>query len=63
MPTIHITDRAGKAHTVEVNNGLTLMEPLRELDDGIEALCGVPIDMISTGPERDETILRRHPFD
>jgi len=40
MPTIHITDRAGKAHTVEVNNGLTLMEPLRELDDGIEALCG-----------------------
>jgi len=29
----------------------------------IESLCGVPIDMISTGPERDETIVRRHPFD
>lgn len=29
----------------------------------IEALCGVPIHIISTGPERDETILRRHPFD
>ena len=29
----------------------------------IEALCGVPIDLISTGPERDETIVRRHPFD
>ncbi len=28
----------------------------------IEALCGIPIDIISTGPERDETILRRHPF-
>ncbi len=40
MPTLHITDRAGKAHTVQVDNGLTLMEPLRELDDGIEALCG-----------------------
>ncbi|MCL2830649.1 MAG: adenylosuccinate synthase [Betaproteobacteria bacterium] len=31
--------------------------------DRIEELCGVPIDIISTGPERDETILRRHPFD
>ena len=29
----------------------------------IETLCEVPIDIISTGPERDETILRRHPFD
>jgi adenylosuccinate synthase len=29
----------------------------------IEALCGVPIDMISTGPDRDETIVCRHPFD
>jgi adenylosuccinate synthase len=29
----------------------------------VEALCGVPIDMISTGPDRDETIVLRHPFD
>ena len=29
----------------------------------IEALAGVPIDLISTGPERDETIVRRHPYD
>ena len=28
----------------------------------VEKLCGVPIDMISTGPERDETIVLRHPF-
>ena len=28
----------------------------------IEALTGVPIAMISTGPDRDETILIRHPF-
>ena len=28
----------------------------------IESLCGVPIDLISTGPERDETIVLRHPF-
>ena len=28
----------------------------------IEALTGVPIAMVSTGPDRDETILRHHPF-
>ena len=29
----------------------------------IEALCGVPVDMISTGPDREETIVLRHPFE
>ena len=29
----------------------------------IEAICGVPIDLISTGPDRDQTIVRRHPFE
>ena len=28
----------------------------------IEALCEIPIDIVSTGPERSETILHRHPF-
>jgi adenylosuccinate synthase len=28
----------------------------------IETICGVPVDMISTGPDRDETIVLRHPF-
>ena len=28
----------------------------------IEEICEIPIDVISTGPERAETILRRHPF-
>ena len=28
----------------------------------VEKLCGVPIDMISTGPDREETIVLRHPF-
>ncbi len=28
----------------------------------IEQACGVPVDMISTGPDRNETIVRRHPF-
>ncbi len=29
----------------------------------IEEICGVPVDIISTGPDRDETITLRHPFD
>lgn len=28
----------------------------------IEALLGVPVDIISTGPDREETIVLRHPF-
>jgi adenylosuccinate synthase len=28
----------------------------------LEALVSVPLDVISTGPEREQTILLRHPF-
>ena len=28
----------------------------------LETLCGVPIAIVSTGPERDETIVIQHPF-
>ena len=28
----------------------------------VEEVCGVPVDIISTGPDRDETIVLRHPF-
>jgi adenylosuccinate synthase len=29
----------------------------------LQDLCGVPIHIVSTGPERDETILLKHPFE
>ncbi len=29
----------------------------------IEELAGIPIDMISTGPDRNDTIMLRHPFE
>jgi adenylosuccinate synthase len=29
----------------------------------MQELCEVPIDIVSTGPDRKETIVRRHPFD
>lgn len=28
----------------------------------IEALVGIPVDIISTGPDREQTIIRQHPF-
>ena len=29
----------------------------------IEELVGIPVDIISTGPDREQTIIRQHPFD
>lgn len=29
----------------------------------LEAMIGVPVDMVSTGPSRDSVIMRRHPFE
>ena len=40
MGKIVVTDRAGDKHEIELASGDNLMEPLRELDNGIEALCG-----------------------
>jgi len=40
MPKIHVIDSEGKEHTVEVQLGLSLMESLRDLDNGVLALCG-----------------------
>jgi adenylosuccinate synthase len=28
----------------------------------VRAFIGAPIDMVSTGPDRDHTILLRHPY-
>jgi adenylosuccinate synthase len=35
----------------------------RKYLDRVAQVCGVPIDVISTGADRDETIVLRHPFD
>ncbi len=40
MATIFVTDREGHEHVLKIETGLTLMESLREIDDGVEALCG-----------------------
>ena len=50
-PTVGIRERAG------------LPAPARAFIERIESLVGLPIDLVSTGAGRDETIVERHPFD
>jgi len=52
-----------KESTVGIKSYAALPQGARDYLERIEALAGVPIDLISTGPDRDETIIRRHPFD
>ena len=49
--------------TVGVKDYRGLPKAAREYLKRIEQLCAVPVDLISTGPEREETIVIRHPFD
>ena len=40
MARIYVTDRMGESLVVEGHTGASVMETLRELDNGVEALCG-----------------------
>jgi adenylosuccinate synthase len=51
-----------KESTVGIKSHDRLPQAARQYLARIEKLAGVPIDLISTGPERDETIVLRHPF-
>jgi adenylosuccinate synthase len=51
-----------KESTVGVKGFEALPKAAQEYLRRMEALCGVPVDMISTGPDREETIVLRHPF-
>ncbi len=51
-----------KGTTFGVTDEAGLPEEARAYLARIEALVGVPIEVISTGPDRAQTIVRRHPF-
>src|SRR5271168_2919634 len=48
--------------TVGITSYDELPENARRYLERLQELLGVPIDLISTGPDRRETIVRRHPF-
>jgi adenylosuccinate synthase len=49
--------------TVGIKGYEDLPENARRYLQRMSEFCGVPIDMVSTGPDRSETIILRHPFD
>jgi adenylosuccinate synthase len=52
-----------KTSTVGVKSVEQLPLAARDYLARLEELCGAPVDIISTGPDREETIIRRHPFE
>jgi ferredoxin, 2Fe-2S len=40
MPTVRVIDRDGTERELDAPSGATLMEPLRDMDDGVAAICG-----------------------
>jgi len=49
--------------TVGVRSVDALPQAARSYIARLEELVGAPIDIISTGPDREETIVLRNPFD
>ena len=49
--------------TVGVTRYENLPEKARAYLSRIEELAGVPVDIISTGPDREQTIIKSHPFE
>jgi len=49
--------------TVGAKSLKALPKKARKYLNKIEELCGAPVDVVSTGPDRSETLILRHPFD
>ena len=49
--------------TVGITDFDKLPQKARDYLTRIEALAGVPVDIISTGPDREQTIVKTHPFE
>jgi len=59
---IYETFPGWRTSTVGVQQWDALPVQAQEYLRRVEALAGIPIHMVSTGPDRDETILLHHPF-
>jgi adenylosuccinate synthase len=51
-----------KESTVGIRHYEKLPSNARHYLERVQALVGVPITIISTGPDRDQTIIRQNPF-
>ena len=69
---VHDWDRLEPVYTTfpgwqESSRGATRMQDLpanaRSYLQALEELCGAPVHIVSTGPDRNENIILRYPFD
>jgi len=51
-----------KESSVGITRYPELPHNARQYLERLEVLLGVPVDIVSTGPDRDQTIVRKHPF-
>lgn len=40
MPKLTVTNRSGEVFVVDAENGISIMESIRDLDESVEAICG-----------------------
>ncbi|MBB3256488.1 adenylosuccinate synthase [Paraburkholderia bannensis] len=59
---VYETFEGWKESTIGVTQFDALPKSAQAYLTRVQEVAGVPIDMVSTGPDRDETILLRHPF-
>ncbi|MCU7830571.1 MAG: adenylosuccinate synthase [Candidatus Thiodiazotropha sp. (ex Myrtea sp. 'scaly one' KF741663)] len=59
---IYIEMPGWQSSTVGITDYDQLPQTARDYLAKIETLCETPIDIVSTGPDRSETIIRQHPF-
>jgi adenylosuccinate synthase len=59
---VYETFAGWKESTVGITEWDKLPSSARAYLTRVQEVAGIPIDMVSTGPDRDETILLRHPF-
>lgn len=60
---VYIEMPGWQSSTVGITDYRELPQAARDYLTKLEELCETPVDIISTGPDRSETIVRRHPFD
>ena len=59
---VYETFAGWKESTIGITQWDALPQSAQAYLSRVQEIAGVPIDMVSTGPDRDETILLRHPF-
>ncbi len=60
---VYIEMPGWKTSTVGIDSFDSLPQQAQDYIRKIEVLSGLPVDILSTGPDRDETLILNHPFD